>query len=77
MKWWPFKKKETIKPEPFTITLDSNDDPKTRAIKMCQVAGLVINTNMYNRLDDIARVFEFYQKNDRLGGIRARKKKGE
>lgn len=81
MKLWPFKKKPKLttigKAEPFTITLDSNDEPRERAIKMCQVAGMVINQNMYDRLDDIAQVFEFYQKHDRLSGIRARKKKGE
>jgi hypothetical protein len=71
MKFWPFKKKKLVpigKTEPFTITLDSNDDAKTRAMKMCQVAGIVINQNMYDRLDDIAQVFEFYQKYDYLAG---------
>lgn len=72
---WPFKKKNLVpigKVEPYTITLDSNDTPRERAIKMCQVAGLVINRNMYERLDDITAVFEFYQEQDRL----AKKKKG-
>lgn len=79
MKWWPFKKKNLVsvgKTEPYTVTLDSNDTPKERALKMCQVAGLVINRNMYDRLDDITAVFEFYQKQDRLARIRS-KKKGE
>ena len=81
MKFWPFKKRKltTIgKTEPFTITLDSNDDAKIRAMKMCQVAGIVINQTMYDRLDDIAQVFEFYQKHDYLAGrklkITAKKK---
>ena len=79
MKFWPFKKKEkkltTIgKTDPFTITLDSKDDAKTRALKMCQVAGIVINQNMYDRLDDIAQVFEFYQKHDYITGKRFRQK---
>lgn len=83
MKLWPFNNKKPKihktewKTEPFTITLDSNDEPRERAIKMCKVVGLVINQNMHDRLDDIAQVFEFYQKQDRLSGIRARKKKGE
>lgn len=80
---WPFNNKKPKihktewKTEPYTITLDSKDTPKERAVKMCQVAGLVINQTMYDRLDDIAQVFEFYQKQDRLSSIRARKKKGE
>jgi hypothetical protein len=79
MKWWPFKKKKLTpiaKTEPYIVTLDSNDTPKERALKMCQVAGLVINRNMYDRLDDITAVFEFYQKQDRLSRLRS-KKKGE
>lgn len=79
MKWWPFKKKNLVpirKTETYTVILDSNDTPKERALKMCQVAGLVINRNMYDRLDDITAVFEFYQKQDRLARIRS-KKKGE
>jgi hypothetical protein len=75
MKFWPFKKKKLVpigKTAPFTITLDSKDDAKTRAMKMCQVAGIVINQNMYDRLDDIAQVFEFYQKHDYLSGKKAK-----
>lgn len=71
MKLWPFKKRKltTIgKVEPRTITLDSNDDPKTRVIKLLQVAGIVINQNMYERLEDMEKVFEFYQKHDMLAG---------
>ena len=41
-------------------------------MKMCQVAGIVINQNMYDRLDDIAQVFEFYQKHDYLSGKKAK-----
>lgn len=77
MKWWPFKKKNLkpiVKNEPYTVTLDSNDTPKERALKMCQVARLVINRNMYDRLDDITAVFEFYQKQDRLARIKSKNK---
>lgn len=82
---WPFNNKKPKihktewKTEPFTITLDSKDTPKERAVKMCQVAGLVINQNMYDRLDDIAKVFEFYQKHDRVSRIKkvARKKESD
>lgn len=78
MKLWPFNNKKPKihktewKTEPYTITLDSNDTPKERAIKMCQVAGLVINRNMYERLEGIEKVFEFYQKNDYKLGKKSR-----
>jgi ribosomal protein S26 len=62
---WPFKKKPNLIPigktQPITITIDSNDTPRERAVKMCQAMNMVINQNMYNRLDDMARVFEYYQ----------------
>ena len=79
MKLWPFNNKKPKihktewKTEPYTVTLDSKDTPKERALKMCQVAGIVINRNMYDRLDDIAQVFEFYQKYDYLAGKRKNK----
>ena len=71
MKLWPFKKKKPNlvpigKTEPFTITLDSNDTPRERAIKMCQAMNMVINQNMYDRLDDMAKVFEIYQTVDTM-----------
>ena len=46
---------------PVTITIDSNDTPRERAVKMCQAINMAINQNMYDRLDDMARVFEYYQ----------------
>ena len=65
MKLWPFKKKPKLttigKTKPVTITIDSNDTPRERAIKMCQAMNMTINQTMYERLDDMARVFEYYQ----------------
>ena len=76
---WPFKKKNltpVAKPEPYTVTLDSNDTPRERAIKICQAAGLVINNNVYNNfLPVMEQALEFYQKHDRLH--HRKKKKGE
>lgn len=76
---WPFKKKEkklttlgSVKP--VSIELNSKDDPNTRAIKICQVAGLVINKSMYERLGDMTTALEFYQKQDILAGKRAQRK---
>lgn len=79
MRLWPFKKKPKKltslgKAKPVTITLDSNDTPRDRAIKICQVAGLVINQTMYERLEDMAKAFEFYQKHDTLSGKRKQTK---
>jgi len=72
MKFWPFDfKKPKIhktkwKYEPKTITLDSEDTPKERAIKICQAMGLVINDNVHNMLPTMEKALEFYQKHDRL-----------
>lgn len=80
MKLWPFNNKKSKihktewKTEPYTITLDSKDDPKTRVIKILQVAGIVINQTMYERLEDMEKVFEFYQKHDMLAGKRKQTK---
>lgn len=63
---WPFKKKKPNlvpigKKESTTITIDANDTPKERAIKLCQAMGLVINDTMYKKLDEMAKIFELYQ----------------
>lgn len=75
---WPFKKKKpnltTIgKAEPIHITIDSDDTPRERAVKMCQAMNMVINQNLYHRLDDMAKVFELYRQVD----IEAEREKGE
>lgn len=69
MKWWPFKKKlvETKeKSKPLTITLDSNDTPKERAVKICQAMGLVMNKTTTDMLPAMEQALTFYQKHDRL-----------
>lgn len=62
---WPFKKQKT-KPETTenTIELLSTDDVPTRAKKICQAAGLVLNVHMQSRLPVIEKALEFYQMAD-------------
>ena len=75
---WPFKKKKPNlvpigTPKSVELILDSNDTPRERAIKMCQAMNMVINQNMHDRLDDMAKVFEIYRTVD----IESVKEKGE
>lgn len=76
MKLWPFKKKPKLttigKTEPYTITLDSNDTAKERAVKICQAMGLVINTNVCNMLPTMEKALEFYQKHDYIAGKKSK-----
>ena len=69
---WPFNNeklkihKTEWESNPRTITLDSNDTPQERAIKIVQCMGLALNKTAVDMLPSMEQALAFYQKHDRL-----------